>query len=533
MRFCELLENVKIDNVNGLGSTPNNQNVKYMGLKVYMKPSTFLKLASDFTPHKENLEHITNYIKDGGAIGAPFLQIKLPEEWEDDDYSVAASITGHEGRHRMRAIQAVHGDEPVEVHLFFNAGIRGRHITPQIQQELNRGMFKERSENTFISGPLFNVINETILHENNEAYDWLKSYTYDGMNKYPNPRVVQYLLNEYPNEKTMDIYRGLHFDTKEEYDSFISELQSNNNTITLSKISSWSPSYSTAEDFAITKKSYIPTLTLMSQEEEMRNSKESMTGYRGIVIKTTISPNTGINVSATEHAKENEVILPKGTYKVKIKTVKKKFKDHIDDGDETIAGIIDKMLDPKYKDDHYYKKFYEFVKHNYPDEIKKSEEFKEKVFKILKNRFGNRKVNYIGHENDKWLFDDYTRVSIYFNWGLFELYENDFLPDSKKSIITKYADKIVDKYYDLIKEYSGPEYFYELGSLRFLEKFVSDKGLKKITEILSIQVGNAYNMMNSRDTINKINKISDHTERKKAIRDYTETMERIFKQLGR
>ena len=39
------LDEYKLDNERGLGSTPNNSNIDYMGFRTMMKPSVFLKLA--------------------------------------------------------------------------------------------------------------------------------------------------------------------------------------------------------------------------------------------------------------------------------------------------------------------------------------------------------------------------------------------------------------------------------------------------------------------------------------------------------
>ena len=41
-----LAEAVNIDNKNGRGAVPHNQEVDYFGMRVKMKPSTFIALAS-------------------------------------------------------------------------------------------------------------------------------------------------------------------------------------------------------------------------------------------------------------------------------------------------------------------------------------------------------------------------------------------------------------------------------------------------------------------------------------------------------
>jgi len=103
MRLRELLSEVKIDNKQGAGAVPYNQEIDYFGLRTAMRPSTFLRLAAPLG--QEHSAELEKYIADGGAIGAPFLEIKIPMEWDDGDFSKPAQVAGHEGRNRMTAVQ--------------------------------------------------------------------------------------------------------------------------------------------------------------------------------------------------------------------------------------------------------------------------------------------------------------------------------------------------------------------------------------------------------------------------------------------
>jgi len=149
----ENLSEYKVDNVEGLGSVPYNQNVDYFGLRVMMKPSTFLSLALPLNEPR-SVEHIMQHMKDGGALGAPFLDVKIPADWEEDDFTRPASISGHEGRNRMLAIQKLEGDDPVEVHLLLKDGWRARNLTSDMIKELQNGMMNQ-SRNRYVTGPLF------------------------------------------------------------------------------------------------------------------------------------------------------------------------------------------------------------------------------------------------------------------------------------------------------------------------------------------------------------------------------------------
>jgi broad specificity polyphosphatase/5'/3'-nucleotidase SurE len=162
MKYITLIENTNtiIDNVNGWGSVPYNQNVNYMGLRVKMKPSIFLQLAAPLSePTSKN--DIINHLQNGGKIGAPFLNIKVPVEWSDDNHLEIAKVSQHEGRNRMKAILELYGDIPTETHLFFSGGInRNRHITSDIIKELQTHLYSENQNLISINQPLFTVMND-------------------------------------------------------------------------------------------------------------------------------------------------------------------------------------------------------------------------------------------------------------------------------------------------------------------------------------------------------------------------------------
>lgn len=148
------LGEVTIDNVKGWGEVPLNRSVDYHGLSVQMRPSVFLKLAAPLSGPGHSEEAIKQHIASGGAIASPFLDIEIPVEWEDHDYRKHARIAGHEGRNRMRAVLAVDGDEPIEVHLIPRGGLRRRHIQPEWIESMISGMYAEGTK-TLVTGPVF------------------------------------------------------------------------------------------------------------------------------------------------------------------------------------------------------------------------------------------------------------------------------------------------------------------------------------------------------------------------------------------
>jgi len=148
--FAALTENVEIDNKDGWGAVPWNQEIDYRGLRVKMKPSVFINLAASRNGEPP-VPKVVDYVKGGGAIGAPFLQIFV-----DEDDSQIPEVRGHEGRSRMAAILEVHGDVPVEVHLFFQGKVnRNRHITPEFVEKIQRYLISENDK--MVRGPLFEI----------------------------------------------------------------------------------------------------------------------------------------------------------------------------------------------------------------------------------------------------------------------------------------------------------------------------------------------------------------------------------------
>jgi hypothetical protein len=157
MRARDFIDEVNIDNRDGWGNVPNNLNVDYLGLKVLMRPSTFLRLAAPLDEPGSS-KAIADHIRSGGAIGAPFLDIKIPEEWFDGDFTKPAGVSGHEGRNRMTAVSEVEGDDPIEVHLFPRGGVRRRDLTDEIIAQLNKKLLPERGMQPAFPGPYFQLI---------------------------------------------------------------------------------------------------------------------------------------------------------------------------------------------------------------------------------------------------------------------------------------------------------------------------------------------------------------------------------------
>lgn len=149
MRAIEFITEAELD-PKGWGETPFGTDIDYFGLRVQMKPSTFLKLALPLGPAETNPE-IEKHMKAGGKIAYPMLDIEIPESWQDGDYSKPAKVTSHEGRNRMSNWIKLKGDEPIQVNIKPRGWYRRSHLTPEIIEALSKGLIGQ--QNNFVKNP--------------------------------------------------------------------------------------------------------------------------------------------------------------------------------------------------------------------------------------------------------------------------------------------------------------------------------------------------------------------------------------------
>lgn len=144
MRATEFISEAELD-PSGWGGTPMGTDVDYFGLRVKMRPSTFLKLSHPLTSSDANPE-IEKHMQGGGKIAYPFLEIKDPVEWEDGDFSQTAKVVNHEGRNRMTQWIKLKGDDPIQVNLFLRGANRRRYITDDMIQALSQGLISQTGQ---------------------------------------------------------------------------------------------------------------------------------------------------------------------------------------------------------------------------------------------------------------------------------------------------------------------------------------------------------------------------------------------------
>jgi hypothetical protein len=144
-----------VDNENGLGATPDNQNVLYKGFIAPIKLEKFLDMALPSRDKGERAEPIVAKMQEGFGIGNPCFYIVVDNYIEDNGTDVPPEITGHEGRARCAALLSLKITElPIQ---FFLRGYRARHITDQagFLKYLNRGI---KDENGIVHRNVFSKL---------------------------------------------------------------------------------------------------------------------------------------------------------------------------------------------------------------------------------------------------------------------------------------------------------------------------------------------------------------------------------------
>jgi hypothetical protein len=141
------INGIPIDVARGAGNIPNSQDIDYFGFVVMMTPSAFLSLAAPVVEVRESKASLVEGLRAGAvAIAPPFLKV-------DFDGDGAPVVDGHEGRHRMLAIQEVAGDIEIPVHIF-PRGKRARDVTEEMVAKAREGMVRENTREV-VEGPLF------------------------------------------------------------------------------------------------------------------------------------------------------------------------------------------------------------------------------------------------------------------------------------------------------------------------------------------------------------------------------------------
>jgi hypothetical protein len=161
-RICDVV----FDSSNGIGALGLNENIRYMGFAVLMKPVTFLKLAEELIYPNELSFHLLKEAQETQqGWGPPKLTVDMD----------SLMVKGHEGRHRNILFRRM-CSENILVHIESTGTkreLRARNITNEMLEKINMGLFSEPYYNRlmpeqhldpfwqkryFVKGPLFSEV---------------------------------------------------------------------------------------------------------------------------------------------------------------------------------------------------------------------------------------------------------------------------------------------------------------------------------------------------------------------------------------
>ena len=346
---------------------------------------------------------------------------------------------------------------------------------------------------------------------------WLSQFTYENFDKHPNDRVVQTLLKRYPLDQEMEVYRGMNFSKKEDYDRFIQGLEQNQGFQT-NCMTSWAPSRDVAEHFAIVRPTYNITWDKQGFMDwsEMSRSGEYVAGYRGVILKTLVHVGQGIDARKSKVAHEPEIVLLPGLYQVKVEEVKK-FQHVIDDGADIERIVLSAKREEILHSKTYAAKFVDFVVKNHKDKL--TDRAKEHLFNAYRptthGSFHMRLDEPAGwRDNDTWT------VRIHVINEFFYMAANGYFTPGHTRVARKLArmvmQKVIQAYRDHaeFKNMEVPEMEYILKLAPELEGEFRDAQRQTI--------GKRYNRLNS-DDVKHINSLNGR-ERENAMRKHIDQL---------
>ncbi|PLS18864.1 hypothetical protein CVD28_00240 [Bacillus sp. M6-12] len=162
-----------------------------------------------------------------------------------------------------------------------------------------------------------------LQHDCQEEDIWLYQYVKNSVeNKELKRGYLTKLRTKYPLRKGNRMaFRGINFQTKEEYETFIKEIESG--TYEFKEISSWSLNYSYAKRFAthIQKGTRKNDHTRKEELRIMFEQKANITGYKGVVLAIDLKKSMVLCDISEEYIgsmDEKEIVLRPGTYPVYI-----------------------------------------------------------------------------------------------------------------------------------------------------------------------------------------------------------------------
>lgn len=344
-----------------------------------------------------------------------------------------------------------------------------------------------------------------------EEYDQLDeldkiiyNYTYKEIKIY-GENTFEELLKKYPNNEEMKVYRGINFATRLDYYKFMKKFNEDGGFIKKNVLTGFSPSMETAVDFALSSKTYFPTMDIIQRESIRLNKSEYISGFCGILLTTKIKENTVIDLRNTGFQCESEVLFrPSTLIKCELK-VFDSFENTINNNNFNINEYILNVNDTN-------DPIFNYITINHAEKINKESSNHILKLCIKKIKDNESKIDFI-HETD---FFAIAEEKKYKNYRLHQIEKNYtiYVPSSIEvyekrgcfriddySKIDSIANELVEKFLKIHKELKekNPEIkFKNYGSISWFVQFTEEKLKNKYKEEIINPKGSEYHDLNNK-----------------------------------
>lgn len=395
-----------------------------------------------------------------------------------------------------------------------------------------------------------------------DTLEKLQKYIHDAGMAFLNNDEIEELLTDYPLDQNTLVYRGLHFDSKEDFTKFISTIK--NNKIVFKGYSSWSPDRLTGMSFALTKPTNDIRLLgkdFFSAREERIRKKDYLAGY-GVVLSTVAHANQAIDVSDTGLGQESEIIIPAGSFTVKVDKILRPHEDTAKEVDINQYIQAQRGLNPQ--DEKLEYSLMQYILQNYESHL--TDKSKRHLFLMFAGTLNNLKVGFKtsgkprysnnivnqGHDSD--LYDENPEANIYakdrYVTGKPEIQIKFFIENLNNNLIyymplflesdrKRVKDKITKVIFDLaqktikLREKYQKKYdiFFE-GDIKHVYMYLDKHAQEMLSKALNYTAASMYSNLNSQNYLDKINSILDPQKKRDAIKQYTDNITKLLQKIS-
>lgn len=359
---------------------------------------------------------------------------------------------------------------------------------------------------------------------------WLAQYTYENLNKWPHSHIIQDLLQRFPSQSGV-IYRGINFSNVEQYAEFMQPFQGQDTAeLTFPSVTSWSADKRTAHQFAITQPTYFLNRDIMMAHDVMHKQRERLSGYRGVILSMRVDHGAGIDVDASGVGHESEVIMPPGTYQVRVQEQILTYADQLKQMDTTIDQVIQNVKSVSdLQKTHETHSFVDHVLHHHMHAL--SDASRDHLFKLLKPRAGEPVFKYVAEPHVTWGDSLDDQVNVHYHTPalrLFDYYKQGlFVSTTHVNQIRKLAREVWKQMIPMLKSHLVHAVRVDMRVIRMVAQIAHAE--TELDQILRDTVGAEYHRL--QQVGREINQIPDDQARARAIRDHTQALTDLLQKI--